>query len=162
MTIIVACDINNAIGINGVMPWHIKEDMLFFKKTTVGNIVVMGRKTWEGLPVKPLKDRDNYVISSNKNLVLQGAKVINCVEQIKDLQEEDKEVFITGGGLIYKQTMNMCNRILLTRVMKAFDDVDTYFPAIDKRVWLMTEQSPIKTDIKSGIDFRFQTFERRN
>ncbi len=162
MTIIVACDINNAIGINGVMPWHIKEDMLFFKKTTVGNIVVMGRKTWEGLPVKPLKDRDNYVLSSNKNLILQGAKVINCVEQIKDLQEDGKEVFITGGGLIYKQTMNMCNRILLTRVMKAFDDVDTYFPAIDESVWLMTEQSPIKTDVKSGIDFRFQTFERRN
>ncbi len=161
MTIIVACDINNAIGIDGVMPWHIREDMLFFKNTTIGNIVVMGRKTWEGLPIKPLKERDNYVLSSNKYLSLQGAKVINTIEQIKDLETQGKEVFITGGGQLYRQTIDMCDKILLTRILKAFDNVDTYFPEIDQNIWQMTNQSTKKIDLKSGIEFCFQTFERK-
>lgn len=161
MTIIVACDENNAIGINGVMPWHIREDMLFFKAKTTGNIVVMGRKTWDGLPIKPLKNRDNYVISSNKDFCPEGAKVIHNIDDIKSLETKDKKVFITGGGNVYKQTIEMCDEIFLTRVFKCFENTDTFFPNIDKDRWILTYESEKKTDEKNGLSYCFQTYKRK-
>ena len=130
---IVAVDNNWGIGYNGDLLEHIPEDLKYFKALTTGHVVVMGRKTWDSLPKKPLPNRINYVItkeakSSNEEVAYFD---MNCIKMMMQKQN-DYEYFIIGGGSIYNQLLPFCDRVYVTKIYKDHDNVDTYFPNLDK------------------------------
>ena len=129
-SIIAAIGKNNALGKNNDLIFHIKEDMKFFRATTVGHKVVMGRNTWQSLP-KKLKGRENIVVSSNK---IKGAdKTISNLEAfIKDNLDTPEEIFIIGGGSIYEQFLPYAKNLYLTEV-NASPEADIFFPRFDKK-----------------------------
>lgn len=156
MNIIVAIDKNNGIGKDNDLLVHISEDMKFFKETTTGNVVIMGRKTLESFPnKKPLKNRINIVISSNKNLKIDGAIVVDSIsDAIIEAKKYNKEIFVIGGASIYNQFIELVDNLYVTKINKNFE-ADTFFPIIDKEKWI---EEPI-SDIKSQDDLTYQFFK---
>ena len=132
---IVAVDNNWGIGYNGDLLEHIPEDLKYFQALTTGHVVVMGRKTWDSLPKKPLKDRLNIVISSQPRGPLGDMAFSIPMDEAKvrvALSENDEEWFIIGGGTIYKEFLSICDRVYVTKIYKDHDNVDTYFPNLDE------------------------------
>ncbi|MEK7567872.1 MAG: dihydrofolate reductase [Patescibacteria group bacterium] len=117
-----------ALGKGGALLWHIPDDLKRFKETTLGHPVIMGRKTWESLPPKfrPLPERKNILITRNKDLKAPGAIIVNNIEEaIK--KTENEEVFVIGGGEIYKEALPLANRLYLT-IVEEEKEADTFFP----------------------------------
>ncbi len=162
-SIIVAIAENNAIGKNGDLLWHLREDMLYFKRTTKEHPVLMGRKTWDSLQVQPLPKRHNIIITSNKDFAFEDndVTILHSIDQAKNLQDFNKEVFVIGGGTIYKEFLPLAKRLYLTKVFKTYDDADTFFPQINENEWKTVYQSEKKRDESSGVEFQFITLERR-
>lgn len=134
ISIIAAVGKNLELGKNNDLIWHFKEDMRFFKETTTGHTVVMGRKTFESLP-KALPNRRNIVISSNSDYVAEGAEVVTDINDIYSLAEND-EVFIIGGGKIYSRFINDADKLYLTEIDAAQPSADVYFPSFDKAEYI--------------------------
>lgn len=132
VSIIVAVANNNAIGGNNQLLWHISADLKRFKAITSGHAIVMGRKTYESIG-RPLPNRQNIVITRNRELTLPGADVVESVVAAKAVATGE-ELFIIGGGEIYRQTMVLADRIYLTRIWADYK-ADTFFPEIDLRIW---------------------------
>ena len=160
ISLIVAATENNAIGKNNQLLWHLPNDLKFFKNTTWGMPVIMGRKTFEAVN-KPLPGRINIVITrqtgwSAENVLvaadledaLKKAKATNC-----------NEIFVIGGGEIYKQSMEIADKIYMTRVHATLDG-DTFFPAIDNTIWHNTSLQEFATDEKHQYAYSFQNWER--
>jgi dihydrofolate reductase len=160
ISLIVAAAENNAIGKNNQLLWHLPNDLKFFKNTTWGMPVIMGRKTFEAVN-KPLPGRINIVITrqtgwSAENVLvaadledaLQKAKATSC-----------NEIFVIGGGEIYKQSMEIADKIYMTRVHTTLDG-DTFFPAIDNTIWHKTSLQEFAADEKHQYAYSFQTWER--
>lgn len=127
---IAAVGKNNELGKNNDLIWHFKEDMQFFKKTTLGATVIMGRKTFESLP-KALPKRRNIVISKNIDFKAEGAEVVDSIEKAIELTKEDK-AFIIGGASIYKAFLPYAKAIYLTEIEAICEAADTYFPSFNK------------------------------
>ena len=161
ISLIVAASKNNAIGKANAMLWHLPEDLKFFKNTTWGMPVIMGRKTFESVG-KPLPGRTNIVITSNKDWHVAGTiTTANIEEALKAAKATNaKEIFITGGGEIYKQTMNIADKIYITRVNTEIDG-DTFFPAIDETIWEKVFEKNCAADEKNKFDMRFERWERK-
>ena len=161
LSLIVATSLNNAIGKGNAMLWHLPEDFKFFKNTTWGMPIIMGRKTFESIG-KPLPGRTNIVVTNNKDWKVDGTETaINLVEAIQIAKQTNaKEVFITGGGEIYKQSMPLANKIYRTVVNTEIDG-DTFFPEIDKTIWQKTFEKNVLADEKNKYDMSFQTWERK-
>jgi dihydrofolate reductase len=160
-TIIVAADLNNAIGKNNSLPWKLKSDLDFFKSITIGSTVIMGRKTFDSLAGKPLNGRLNIVISRQENYTATGATVVHSLQEaIEVAQQNDyKEVFVIGGGEIYKEGLQIADKIYLTRVDAAIDG-DTYFPPWDKNSWNLIYTDFHPTDAKHIHSYEFQIWEQ--
>ena len=162
LSFIVAASENNAIGINNKLPWHLPADLKFFKRTTMGKPVMMGRKTFESLG-KPLPGRLNIVLSGSKNLALpEGVLVYNDIDAaIERIQSETAdEGFIIGGGKVFEETLQLVDRIYLTRVHTHIPDADAFFPNIDHTHWKMVWEEKHTTDEQHKYDYTFQQFER--
>ena len=140
---IVAVDNNWGIGYNGDLLEHIPEDLRYFKELTTSHVVVMGSKTWDSLPKKPLKDRLNIVVSSKPREVLGDMSIRIDMEELMVRMvymkrnalvnpAEEEEWFVIGGGSIYQQLLPFCDRVYVTKIYKDHDNVDTYFPNLDK------------------------------
>ena len=140
---IVAVDNNWGIGYNGDLLEHIPEDLRYFKELTTSHVVVMGSKTWDSLPKKPLKDRLNVVVSSKPREVLDDMSIRIDMEELMVRMiymkrnalvnpAEEEEWFVIGGGSIYQQLLPFCDRVYVTKIYKDHDNVDTYFPNLDK------------------------------
>lgn len=132
VSVIVAVANNNAIGGNNQLLWHISADLKMFKRITSGHTVVMGRKTYESIG-RPLPNRQNIVISRNCELTIPGVTVVQSLEDAVAAASGD-ELFVIGGGEIYRQAMPLANRIYLTRVWADYT-ADTFFPEIDMSIW---------------------------
>lgn len=131
--IIVAVSENDAIGKDNKLLFHLKEDMQNFKRLTTNNVVVMGRKTYESIG-KPLKDRINIVISRSDNKGEGNLIWVHSLEEaIKKAKEYEKDIYIIGGGSIYKEALekDIVDKIYLTRIKKRVNDADTFFPRLD-------------------------------
>jgi len=133
--IIAAMSENRIIGRNNALPWSLKADMDRFKKLTLGWPCVMGRKTWESLPKRPLPGRPNIVIS--RSLKLTGAKVFPSLKDAIDHCAEYEKVFICGGASVYAEALPLANRIELTVIHRQYEG-DAFFPEIDKALWEIT------------------------
>ena len=164
VSIIVAVDNNNAIGRAGDLLYHISADLRNFRRLTTGNIVVMGRRTFESLPKGALPDRVNMVITRNK--AYQAKNVELCVSLEGALvaartKFPERETFIIGGGEIYRQAFPIADKLYLTCVDAATDGADTFFPEIDPKEWQTEEAGEWLTDEKSGLRYRFVCLSRK-
>lgn len=134
VSMIAAVGKNLELGKNNNLIWHFKEDMKFFKDTTMGHTIVMGRKTFESLP-KALPGRKNIVISSNAQYQAQGATVVTSVEEALQIADNE-EIFVIGGGKIYAEFLPYADKLYLTEINAECDDADTYFPQFNKSEYI--------------------------
>jgi dihydrofolate reductase len=162
ISLVVAAATNNAIGKDGKLLWHLPNDLKFFKNTTWGMVVIMGRKTFEEVN-KPLPGRVNIVITSNPEWsaadtitatgltdALGKAALTNC-----------REIFIIGGGEIYRQSMDIADTIYITRVHAELPG-DTFFPVIDETKWQLTSNEDFTADEKHAYNYSFQVWKAKN
>ena len=176
--IIVAIADNNAIGRDNALLWHISEDLKFFRRTTSGHPVIMGRKTYESIG-RPLPKRTNIVVSRGaqapEGTLLAGsleeaykiaeASIAEAVAQevvaeVNDLQPRKSRCFVMGGGQIYAQAMQSADRLVVTHVHTVIEDADTFFPAIDPLQWKEESRSEVYTDEETGYKFEFVEYSR--
>lgn len=162
LSIIVAQAENRAIGLNGDMPWHLSGDLKRFKALTMGHPVVMGRRTWESLPKRPLVGRRNIVFSQSDNFAPEGAEVVRSVNDLFNLLRDcDDEIFIIGGGRIYNMLMPFTQRLYITWVHKEFPEADTFFPIIDLSEFTKVNETECMIDEKSGLEFCYAEYDRK-
>lgn len=161
MNLIVAVDKNWAIGNKNKLLVSIPNDMKNFRKTTTGNVIVMGRKTLESFPQgQPLGNRVNIVLTTNPDYRVNGATVVASIEEMLDTlkQYEDKEIYVIGGESIYRQLLPYCDKAIVTKIDEAYE-ADTYFPNLDEmEEWTLTEESEEQTYF--DICYTFTTYER--
>jgi dihydrofolate reductase len=163
LSIIVAAAENNAIGKNNQMLWNLPEDMRFFKNTTWGLPLIMGRKTFEALGNKPLPGRFNIVISRQPGYktgnpeVRETDSLQKAISIAKNL--DAKEAFIGGGGQIYRESLLMCDRIYMTRVFASLEG-DAYFPEIPEDVFQQLYSKKVPADEKHAYAMDFQTWTK--
>lgn len=162
ISLVVAAGTNNAIGKNNQLLWHLPEDIKFFKNTTWAMPVAMGRKTFESMGGKPLSGRMNIVITRQPGLNVSGViKAKDIDDAIRLAREGDmKELFVIGGGEIYRQAFNRANRIYLTRVHADFD-ADTFFPSINEKEWQLVNSTDHPSDEKHAYNYTFQLWVRK-
>jgi len=158
VSLVVAMADNGVIGKNGALPWHIPEDMRHFKALTVGKPCIMGRKTWDSLPRKPLPERENIVVARDHAFRVEGAVVAHTVEEAFAHAEGAAEICVIGGAEIYKAALPRATRIDLTEVHRAFDG-DAVLPRFDTAVWRETARDEHET--ADGLRYSYVTLERR-
>ena len=160
-SLIVAASTNNAIGKKGQLLWNLPNDMKFFKNTTWGTTVVMGRKTYESVD-KPLPGRVNIVITKQEGWSAENVVVAKDLSDALEKAKETncKEIFIIGGGEIYKQSMGIADKIYMTRVHAELLG-DTFFPVIDESTWELKHNLDFAADDKHKYAYSFQVWERR-
>ncbi|MCH5214378.1 MAG: dihydrofolate reductase [Muribaculaceae bacterium] len=160
ITMIASVGTNRELGAGGELCWRIPADLKRFKRLTTGHAVVMGRKTWESLPVKPLGGRLNIVITHNENYQAPGATVVPSLEAAINAAD-GYDIFIIGGESVYAAAMPMAGRLELTRVMAGCPEADAFFPEFDPAEWAMvTAEEP--DDASADPPYRFETWERKN
>ena len=158
-TIVVAMGEKNEIGFENQLLWRLPKDLKHFKDITSGHPVIMGRKTYESIG-KPLPNRTNIVVSRRNDWFEEGILIVGSIkEAIKFAKKIDEEIFIIGCGKIYEQTMDVVDRLEITRV-KADFTADTFFPQIDANVWKKVNEECHEKDEKNQYDFCFQTYEK--
>ncbi|HEX2682607.1 MAG TPA: dihydrofolate reductase [Ferruginibacter sp.] len=160
ISLVVAAAENNSIGKHNQLPWHLPNDLKFFKNTTWAMPVIMGRKTYESVN-KPLPGRFNIVITRQIDWSAEGVKTAGGLQDAlrKASETNCKEAFIIGGGEIFNQGMEIADRIYMTRV-HADVEGDTFFPAIDAHKWEMVFNRDLPADDKHAFAYSFQTWER--
>jgi len=160
ISLIVAADEKNGIGKNNQLLCHLSADLKYFKQTTTGHHIVMGRKTYESVG-KPLPNRTNIVISRTPKSI-DGCVVKSNIEEAIAFTKanNEHELFITGGGTVYDLTMHLADRIYLTRIHHIFE-ADTFFPHFDKHDWLEIKNEFYKADEKNQYDFSFIVYQRK-
>ena len=159
-SIIVAAGLNNEIGLNNQLLCHLPADLRRFKDLTTGHPIVMGRKTWESLPIKPLPNRTNIVLSRNLALSIPEATVIHSLKEVGEIIDNEEEVFIIGGEKVYRDSIDFAQTIYLTSIEHAFI-ADAYFPTIDEKKWQMVEDVFCASDEKNLYNMRFQKWIRK-
>lgn len=157
LSIIVAVARNGVIGDKNALLWHISEDMRFFRRTTSGHPVIMGRKTYESLG-RPLPNRQNVVISRTIQEI-EGCTVVGSLEQAIALFPAEEEVFIIGGAQIYALALEVADRFYLTRVEHDYEG-DTSFPAWDESKWRLLSREVFESGEKYPYPFAFELYER--
>jgi len=158
---IVAVDNNWGIGFNGELLERIPDDLKRFKQLTDDSTVVMGRKTWDSLPKKPLPNRFNIIVTSQEADDNDIDIKHSSMEEVKAFLELDLgiPVFIIGGGMIYRELLPYCQEVYVTKILKDHDNVDTYFPNLDEmEEWEQDESS--ETYNYNGVNYQYQHYRR--
>ena len=157
LTIIVATDARNGIGINNTLPWKLPEDLAHFKRLTTGHPIIMGRKTFESIG-RPLPNRRNIVVTRNADWRHDGAETVGSIEAAIALLD-GAEGFVIGGAEIYRQSMHLADQLIITRIDHTFD-CDAFFPAIDADTWQETVREE-HVSAASGLHYAFVTLRRK-
>lgn len=158
ITLIAACADGNVIGIDNAMPWHLPEDFAFFKAYTSGKPVVMGRKTWDSLPKKPLPNRRNIVVSRQDGGVFEGAETASGLAQAVAMCEGAEEVVVMGGEQVYRLAMPSATDLRITEIGLRVEG-DAFFPEIDPAVW--QEAGREEHVAENGLEYAFVHYVRR-
>ena len=158
VNIIVAIAQNGTIGDKNSLLWHIKEDMRFFRTTTSGHAVIMGRKTFESLGSKPLPKRSNIVITRS-DTKFEGALTAHSLEEAIAMAEGDDEIFIMGGAQIYAIAMDVADRMYITHVERDYEG-DTSYPAIDFTKWKLSSVERHERGEEYEYPFEFRIYDR--
>jgi dihydrofolate reductase len=161
ISIIVAVSDDWGIGKDNELLWPISEDLKRFKRLTSGNIVIMGKKTWESLPRRPLPGRTNIVLTDDPKEIIDGSVTAYSIEDALSKCEEGKEIFVIGGGSVYRQFMQVADRLYITHVHRNAP-ADVYFPEIDLNIWEVVEKEEFKTTEDNIIPYTYVIYGRRN
>jgi len=159
LAILAAVATNRVIGINNTLPWHLPADLKHFKALTLGQIVVMGRRTFESIG-RPLPERTNVVLTRQQNLVLPGIVTAQSIHDVLgQFANDPRSIFIIGGAQIYQDSLPLCQRLYLTEIQQPFVG-DTFFPVLNGNEW--RELSRIVNHDSSGVvpEFHFVVLER--
>ncbi|TDG34956.1 dihydrofolate reductase [Pedobacter changchengzhani] len=160
LSIAVAVGENFEIGKNNQLLWHMPADLKYFKQTTSGHTVIMGRKTFDSVG-KPLPNRRNIIITRDKNLKIDGVEVANSFDEaIEITKNEEQQVFIIGGSEIYRQALPSTTTLYLTTIHNSFD-ADTFFPEFNKNEWEVISKQAHKADEKNKFDYTFEVLKRK-
>ena len=157
--LIAAAAENNALGLNNELIWHLPDDFKRFKALTSGHYIIMGRKTFESFP-KPLPNRTHIIITRQNNYHPEGCLIAKSLQEAVAKAPKNESVFIIGGGEIYKQSIEIADKIELTRVHHNFN-ADTFFPEIDEKNWKLIFEEYHPKDEKHLFDFTFQTYVKK-
>jgi dihydrofolate reductase len=153
ISIIVAVSDDWGIGKNNELLWRIPEDMKRFKSLTMGKAVLMGKRTWESLPKRPLPGRTNIVVTDIPGESFEGAVMAYSIEDALMKCNNEEEIFIIGGGTIYRQFMPLADRLYITHVHKSAP-ADVYFPVIDKNIWkVLSKEDYPETEISPAYSY---------
>jgi dihydrofolate reductase len=158
---IVAIGKNNVIGKDNQIPWYLPNDLKWFKKQTLGHAVIMGRKCFESIG-RPLPKRTNIIITRDIFYLAQGCEVVHSLSEALQLaqNEGETEAFIIGGGEIYQQSMDICDKIYLTEV-EIDAEGDVFFPNLNPSEWQVTFEETNLKDEKNEWDYTFKILERK-
>ncbi|MCI1719943.1 MAG: dihydrofolate reductase [Bacteroidales bacterium] len=174
LSLIVAVAEDGAIGMKNNLLWHISEDLKYFKATTLGSPVIMGRKTFESIG-RPLPGRRNIIVSHHNFPLPEVAKfkkdgtpsntsveIANDFEKLAhDAQNSKNEFFVIGGGSIYKEFFRFADRLYITKIFSHKDGADTFFPEIKMTEWNEAKKSSVLHDQENNIDFQFITYKKQ-
>lgn len=160
VTLIAAAADNNALGKDNQMIWRLPDDFKRFKQLTTGHYIIMGRKTLESMN-GPLPNRTNVVITRQQDYTHEGCIIVNSLDDALAACPQNEEVFVIGGGEIYKQSIAKADKIELTRVMGISPEADAYFPEINPADWHLTESVFHGKDEKHSLEFVFETWVRK-
>lgn len=166
MKLIVAIDQQGAIGRQGDLLCHLRQDLLRFKELTMGGQIVMGRKTWESFPRRPLPGRHNIIITHALAYEASGATVVHSLDEAvqlgheKETQAEWGPTWIIGGGSIYREAIgrDLIDEMEITRIHHRFEDADTFFPTIDETVWRRIRNEEHAPDEQNPYPYSFETW----
>lgn len=158
ISIIAAIGNNNELGNNNDLLWHLPNDLKHFKALTSGRTIIMGRKTWESLPFRPLPNRRNIVITRDTNAQFECAEVFPSIESALN-STSNEEVFIIGGGQIYAQALPFADRLYITHVDGTFD-ANVFFPEINTTVWKQVSKEAHSSDEKHPYLYAFAVWEK--
>ena len=159
VSLVAAVALNGVIGRDGTVPWHLPEDMAFFRKLTTGHAVVMGRKTWESLPdrFRPLPGRRNVVLTRNRDWRVAGAEPVGSLEEALELLEDEEQVFVIGGAEIYEAVLGQADELVLTELDLEIEG-DAFFPNWPRDRFVEVSREPhVAAD---GTRFAFVRYER--
>lgn len=158
ISLIVAHDENNVIGLNNAMPWHLPGDLAYFKRTTMGKPMIMGRKTFESIG-KPLPGRTNIVITRDEEYAREGIVIVHSLEEaLAQAEKESEEIMIIGGEQIFRMILPMANRLYVTKIEKQYEG-DTFFPSYGDE-WQVVSQSDVN-ETEDGLKFTYLVYERK-
>lgn len=155
ISIIVAIGERNEIGRNNGLLCYLPADLKHFKELTTGHTVVMGRKTFESLPKGALPNRKNIVLTRNKDLSFDNCLIYSSLSELIENEKDSDEIFIIGGGEIYRQALPLANKLYLTKIHAEFDDTDVFFPEINYSEWEEVSHEEHKADEKNPYDYTF-------
>lgn len=164
LSIISAIGKNNEIGKRNALLWDLPADMKHFRETTKGHTVIMGQKTFESIG-RPLPNRRNIIITLDKNFNSEGIEIVHSPEELDELlkksEKRDEEVFIIGGGQIYKLFINKADRLYITHVDVEFTDADTFFPEIDMTKWQKISSNLCSADELNKFNLEFAIYTKK-
>ncbi|MCR5115736.1 MAG: dihydrofolate reductase [Bacteroidales bacterium] len=160
LSIIAAAGMHNEIGFHHHLLCHLPADLTFFKTITWEHDIVVGHRTWDSLPTRPLPHRKNIVLSKNLALSLPGATVVHSVEELFHVIDNEKETFVIGGESIYRLLFEKTTTIYLTRIMGKFL-ADAFFPEIDEKKWQLESDTFRPKDEENPYDLHFQKWIRK-
>ncbi len=159
ISIIVAVSEDWGIGKDNELLWHISDDLKRFKKLTFGNTVIMGKKTWESLPGRPLPGRKNIVLTDDPQECIDYCVTAYSIEDALSKCEEGEDIFVIGGGSVYSQFLPIADRLYITHVHRKAP-ADVFFPEIDPAIWKVTEKKEFKAREEDGISYTYIIYER--
>lgn len=159
--LIVAVADNLAIGVKGGLPWHLSEDLKYFKEKTRGFPVIMGRTTYFSLPFRPLKGRKNIVLNLGWDPIPEDVVCVNSFEEAYAAAEPAERCFVMGGASVYRQAIDSMDRLYITHVHTIISDADAYFPEINSDIWGVESRSGLRTDEATGLSYEFVVYVRR-
>jgi dihydrofolate reductase len=160
LSIIVAMDDNRLIGKENTLPWHLPADLGYFKRTTIGKTVLMGRKTYSSIG-RPLPQRRNIVISRNADFIAEGCELVESIDEALLLTKNDDEVMIMGGSSFYEQMLPLVDRLYITEIEGEFKG-DAYFPEYDKGDFREISRESHKSDDINHHTYHFTVLQRIN
>ncbi len=160
ISLIWAMDENRVIGQNNALPWHIPEDLKFFKRTTMGHPIAMGRKTWDSIG-RPLPGRENIVITRNSSFSCDSCTVLHSVDAfVEHCKAKEEEVFVIGGAEIFKLVLPYADRLYLTQIHAEFAG-DTYFPPLNMVEWKLFSKEKGMNMENMPFEYDFEIYERK-
>ncbi|WP_075982026.1 dihydrofolate reductase [Bacillus massilinigeriensis] len=160
ISLLWAMDENRVIGKNNELPWHLPEDLKYFKRVTMGHPIIMGRKTYESIG-RPLPGRENIIMTRNQDYKMDGCQIMSSVDELLRFNKaQNDEVFVIGGAEIFKEVLPFADRLYLTQIHEAFPG-DTFFPEIKMDEWkLISSEKGIKNE-KNPFDYEFLVYEKK-
>lgn len=158
LSMIAALAKNRVIGKDNKMPWHLPADLQFFKKTTMGSPIIMGRKTYDSI-ARPLPGRLNIVLSRDKKLQIDGCTVVDSLQRALEAAKGHNEVFITGGSHLYNSYLENADRLYLTLIDQEFEG-DTFFPDYTQYQWKQIRKETHRAEEKNPHSYTFLILDR--